>query len=43
MGMAEKVRGGDGRRTIVATEIWDNRDSGDRDTGKWICQRRRFL
>ena len=47
MGMAEKVGGGDGWRTIAAVEMRDSgesRDSGDssdRDTGIWIRWRRR--
>ena len=41
MGMADKVRGRDGQQKIVAMEMSDNRDRGDRDTGRWIRRRRR--
>ena len=41
MGMVDKVVGGDGQRTIVAVEMQDNRDSGNRDTRRWIQRRGR--
>ena len=41
MGMADKVGFVDGMRTITVVEMWDNGDSGDRDTGRWIRRLRR--
>ena len=50
-GGAAKMRdNGDGRQgwrwrrvaEIAAAEMWNNRDSGDRDTGRWIRRWRIF-
>ena len=41
VGIADKVRGGDGRQTIVAVEMRDNGDIEDGDAGKWIWRQRR--
>ena len=34
MGIADKVRGENGRWTIAAAEMWENGDIRDEDTGK---------
>ena len=36
MGIEDKIRGEDERRTIVVVEMQGNGYSGDRDTGRWI-------
>ena len=41
MGIADKFRGVDGRRIIVAEETGDSRDIGDRDTGRCIWRQQR--
>ena len=43
MGISDKFRVGDGRRTIAAADMWDNRDIEYRDTVIWIRQQRRRL
>ena len=36
MGIADNFRGGEGRQTIMATEMQDNGVISDRDTGRCI-------
>ena len=41
MGMSDKFRCGDGWQTIATVEMWDNKDRGNIDTGRWMRRQRR--